>query len=1026
MNLDDSLDNNQTNSFAAGMTLPSWRKQFPNGVVPVDKAVAICKQIASALDAAHSSGGAYGFIRPSCVLVDESKGTVAVSISNTVPADSASDSRFYLAPEQWKGEAADGKTDQYALACIFYELLSGDVPFSDAFETDDADLIRRAVVCTAPDRLPMLSKSAEVALMKALSKKREKRFESCKKFTDALSSGNCGGPRRAGFVLIGLAVFAGVAAVLAYSHVKFNRTEGDEEAEVEADQVLDPVESAGNSEETDGSKVISASELSKAEEPQKTEENGKTEVTEAAKPDTSANSDTEEDIHSVDLTEEDLTDKPKCSLVIPDNYPRICRRFATLVSGRHLLQKPLDGSVSAQAWTNYISYMDYDRSYFTQQDIDSFEPWRMKMTSDLQNGNLDFAIKVFETLKKRVSERTAYTKTLLETNFDFSVEESYTWKRKDLPWCKDAEEQNELWRKRIKNEILAKIVSKDYAVSNKTEKAEIAETNSVASVSSVSTNDAQSVTNSVDLSPEAFVRKRYEQYNIVIQDSDSEWLIQRYLNAFAAAYDPHSSYMAPAAVDDFNIDMNLTLAGIGATLTSEDGAAKIVEIIPGSPAARDTRDIRLRKNDKIIGVGQGDGPIEDIIHQPLSKIVKRIRGPKGTKVVLNVISASDPSGSTTRKVDIVRDDIKLEEQAATGRVIRVASKLPDGSTNGASRAFGYVHLPTFYGSMTTDYKDPNFRSCTFDIMKIVSRINPEIEGLILDLRGNGGGSLREAVTLAGSFIRMGPIVIVRELGNTSALPDRDPAIGFRKPMIVMVDRASASASEIVAAALQDYGRALIVGDHKTHGKGSVQTVMPLIAADESYGSLRLTCATFHRIDGGSTQLKGVESDIILPSTLEYLDIGEDKLPNAMPWTQVPPAHYRQVYALSRYIPTLRTNAMERLANDAEYQKHLRIVEHVRDVSERTSVPLCYKDRYELFEAEDKLNKAEGLESEDDGEDDDSAEEKQKKEPEDGIGKDIVLRATVDILKDLVDIQGETGISASADEDPSDWLFKFFK
>ena len=739
------------------------------------------------------------------------------------------------------------------------------------------------------------------------------------------------------------------------------------------------------------------------------------------------------DIHTVDLVEEEA----RGGLVIPENYPRICRRFAQLVSARHLLQKPMDEVVSAQAWTNYIAMLDYDRSYFTQADIDSFEPHRLTMCKELNEGNLEFAISAFEVLRDRVAERTAYTKELLETNFDFSVEESYTWKRKDAPWCKDQAEQNELWRLRIKNEILSRIIARDYAASNKTETA----TNTLVSVTNAlpaatnallsATNSTSSVTNSVDLSPEAFVRKRYEQYNIIIQDSDAESLIQRYLNAFAAAYDPHSGYMAPAAVDDFNIDMNLTLAGIGATLQAEDGTAKIVEIMPGSPASRDTRDIRLQKNDRIIGVGQGDGPVEDIVHQPLSKIVKRIRGPKGTKVVLQVISASDPSGSTTRLVDLIRDDIKLEEQAATGRVIRVESKLPkkaDGKSKNAvegddnTRAFGYVRLPTFYGSMTTDYRDPNFRSCTVDIMKIVSRMNPQVEGLVLDLRDNGGGSLREAVTLAGSFIRMGPVVIVREVSNTSVLPDVDPAIGFRKPMVVLVNRTSASASEIVAAALQDYGRAVIIGDHMTHGKGSVQTVMPLLPADESYGSLRLTCATFHRINGGSTQLKGVASDIILPSTLEYLDIGEDKLPNAMPWTQVPPAQFRPVYGLAKLIPTLREKAMERLANDAEYQKHLRVVEHVRDVSERTSVPLCYKDRYALFEAEDKLNKAEGLDDEDE-----SAEpKKEEKDPDDGIGSDIVLRASLDILADLVDMQGDSGIAAPSDVDPSDWLFKFFK
>lgn len=747
-----------------------------------------------------------------------------------------------------------------------------------------------------------------------------------------------------------------------------------------------------------------------------------------------------------DTTGGSSVEKPaKDKLAIPANYPRICRRYAQLLSSRHFLQKPLDEKISAQAWTNFISYLDYDRSYFLQADIDSFEPWRLKLSACLEKGDFEFPLKVFKRYRQRVSERTDFSEKLLDKGFDFTIEEDYVWKRKDAPWPADAKEQDDLWRRRVKNDVLARMIVRDYAESNKVAKA--SSTNALPAVASnrvasaalpakaAPTNavPALAPTNAIpdmDLSPDAFVRKRYRQFQIIISDADAEWVLQRYLSAFAAAYDPHTAYMAPAAVDDFNIDMNLTLCGIGATLTAEDGAAKIVEIIPGSPAGRDTRDIRLKKNDKIIGVGQGDGPIEDVIHQPLDKIVKRIRGKKGTKVVLQVVSASDPSGAAPRLIDLIRDDIKLEEQAATGMVIRVSSPYtPSAPAKAPSevrpndgerkRAFGVIRLPTFYGSMTSDFNDPNFRSCTFDIMKIISKMNHEIEGLVLDLRGNGGGSLREAVTLAGSFIRMGPIVIVQEIGVASALPDRDPAIGFRKPMIVLVDRASASASEIVAAALQDYGRAVIVGDHKTHGKGSVQTILPLMASDPSYGSIRLTCAKFFRINGGSTQLHGVESDIVLPSTLEYLDIGEDKLPNAMPWTSIRPSRYSSVYNIKPIISKLATNAFARLAGDKEYQDHLELVDHVKEISERTSVPLSYAARYKLFAAEQEMDKADDLAEEEEGDGDKAAEA-------DWTEGDVVLRATLDILADLVDIQGASGISASDELVPPDWLFKLFQ
>lgn len=705
----------------------------------------------------------------------------------------------------------------------------------------------------------------------------------------------------------------------------------------------------------------------------------------------------------------------KGDIVIPANAKRLCKRYATFLQTKHLNRKSFDQDVSAQAWTNFFSHLDYDRSYFLQSDLDAFESHRLTLCDELVNGDLTFATNVFSVFRKRMTERLAFAEALIDdaTNIDYTVDEEYTWKRKDMPWPQSQEEQDELWRKRIKNELLARIVSRDFnaaktneveaaGATNVADVAEAATTNAVAAAEAASTNATETAEAEVaddddyeeeELTPDAFVRKRYKQYATIIADADADWLIERYLNAFAAIYDPHTNYMAPASAEDFNIDMNLKLCGIGATLQADDGTAKVVEIIPGSPASRDTREIRLRKNDRIIGVGQGDGPIEDIVHLPLSKIVKRIRGEKGTKVVLHVISASDPSGSTTRKVDIIRDEIKLEEQAATGHVVRVSAPL-----DGKERAFGVVKLPMFYGSNTTNPRDPNFRSCTYDVTKCIAGMGPSIKGLVLDLRGNGGGSLREAVSLAGSFFSTGPVVLVKDPGNVGALPDTDPAIAFSKPMVVLVDRASASASEIVAAALQDYGRAVVVGDSKTHGKGSVQTVMPLMAADDSYGTLKITCAEFYRVTGGSTQLEGVHSDIVLPSLLEYLDIGEDKYPNALPYSQIARSRFNEVCDLGKIIPGLAKASSARTATNEEYQAHMKIVEHMKDVSERKSMPLAYDKRYAICEAEDNINKLQ-----------DRLEDEEDEAPEDGIGKDVVLREALNILSDLVDVQGDNAI-----------------
>lgn len=681
------------------------------------------------------------------------------------------------------------------------------------------------------------------------------------------------------------------------------------------------------------------------------------------------------------------------------HYAEVTRQFVRLLPAAHLLQHPLNDAISARAWTNYLASLDYDRAYFLQSDIDAFAAQRESLDDALKAGDLQFAFDVFRVYRERLAERQVCVTNLLSAGFDFSVPESYAWRRKDAPWPADRAAQDELWRLRVKNEYLAYVISRDeFGVTNVP--AGTAPTNGVASAavtnrppvaSAAATNGlaAASAPPPAPPTPAEFVAKRYRQFQIVIDDSDADWVLQRFLGAVAAAYDPHSTYMAPAAVEDFNIDMNLTLCGIGALLTPEDGTAKIQEIIPGGPAARDTREIRLRPGDKIIGVGQGDKDIEDVLHLPLSQTVRKIRGPKGTTVVLNVISASDPSGLSVRLVDLVRDDVRLEEQAATSRVERVTL------TNGAVRALGLVKLPAFYGSVNQRPGDPGFRSSALDVGRCLAELNTAgAEGLLLDLRNNGGGSLREAIMLAGMFIRTGPIVQVREIGQIQVLPDRDPAVAYRRPVVVLVNRISASASEIVAGALQDYGRAVIVGDSSTHGKGSVQTILQLGSA-KNLGSLKVTAANYYRISGASTQLRGVVPDIILPSVLDHLDLGEDKLPNAMPWTRVPAADYQPIAKLSTYVPALaQASAIRRAANPA-FVRHLQLVDHAEAMQARTELPLQIELRRQLARAEHELRRAAA--AADEGADEDASP---------STADDAVLQEALRILSDLVDLQGK--------------------
>ncbi|MBP5511566.1 MAG: carboxy terminal-processing peptidase [Kiritimatiellae bacterium] len=682
-------------------------------------------------------------------------------------------------------------------------------------------------------------------------------------------------------------------------------------------------------------------------------------------------------------------------------YGEILEKMARVLPGMHLSHQKLDDSVSCKAWTNLITSFDFDHSYFLQEDLDRFAGMELKIDDAVQSGDVSFGYEIYRLFQKRLDERYTFVTNMLAHPISFNEEESYTWKRKNAPWPADPAEQDDLWRRRIKNELLISRLSRELDIanaSNKTDKAAAA-TNATGQTST---------TNAPAPTIEENIAAKYKQYKMIIDDLDEESILQRYLGAVAMAYDPHSDYMSPMRKEDFDIDMNLTLCGIGAQLRSEDGAAMIMEIIPGSPAERDKRPCRLVKGDKVIGVGQGDEEIVNTLHWPLNKVVRKIRGKKGTKVVLKVIPASDPSGNSTKRVDLIREEIKLEEQAATGRVERVTLK--DGSV----RSLGYVRLPTFYGTMDKRYGQPGFRSATVDVAKQIASFNSvNVSGLVLDLRNNGGGSLREAIDLVGLFVRSGPAVQVAERSQLGALPIRNAysAMAFRKPVVVMINRASASASEIVAAALQDYGRAVIVGDSQSHGKGTVQSVMSL--GKPEYGSIKVTTASFFRINGSSTQIKGVRSDIVIPSLLDGLDMmGEDKLPGALPWSKVRAALYMPVGDVQKFVPRLKELSAERLSHNERYIRYTRYTRRVREANERTEVPLEIEARRKLMKHENELRKLE------------EAEEEQEKKKGDGEN-DVILGETLNILSDLVDLQGDGDIPLENEGDLRSRMLRIF-
>lgn len=725
------------------------------------------------------------------------------------------------------------------------------------------------------------------------------------------------------------------------------------------------------------------------------------------------------------------------------DFGAVARTLFEVIPSTHLLREPMDEAKSARAWTNYLGSLDYERLYFRQEDIDAFDRHRLTLGDELKAGDVSFAASAYAVYLQRVEERVGVVESLLAQPFDFSVHETYQWKRREAPWAANREEQDDLWRRRVKNEVLARRINRESKVQaaqatvpdtvpdtpqntgmdpSKDAGADAAAPRPDLPAPAPETAPAPAQAGVVgvedegeSLTDEAFVLKRYQRFLGTLKDNDAEDPMSRFLGAVAMAFDPHTSYMSPASLEDFGINMQLSLQGIGAQLRPEDGTARVVEIIPGGPADRDTRDIRLVPGDRIIGVAQGDGPMVDTLHWPLYKAVRQIRGPKGTKVVLLVQPASDPSGSTTKRVDLIRDEVKLEEQAATSSLETV------NDTAGKPRKLGIIRLPTFYSSMGGMNSDATPRSASLDIARLLAELNIEsIEGLVLDLRGNGGGALKEAIDLVGLFIRTGPVVLVKEGTRIHTLPDQDPAVAFRKPMVVLIDRLSASASEIVAGALQDYGRAIVVGDSRSHGKGTVQQILPL-DEDGQLGSIKITNASFYRINGSSTQVRGVASDIRVPSVFDYFaDLGEDKLPNAIPWTSVRAAVFRPVADLVPTLDSLRKRSQDRLATDERWQRHARRLQRIETVQNLAAVPLQIDERRAFARDERELEEVEAqLEEEGSSRKDREAVRR---------ANDVVLDEGLRILIDFIDVHGPLqSLQAPSVQPGTDTLFdRFFR
>ncbi|MDZ3823392.1 MAG: carboxy terminal-processing peptidase [Pseudoxanthomonas sp.] len=571
----------------------------------------------------------------------------------------------------------------------------------------------------------------------------------------------------------------------------------------------------------------------------------------------------------------------------------------------HYRALPLDDELSSTIFDSYLKSLDSDRLFLLQADVEEFERHRYRLDDAIRNQALDAPFAMFNRYIERVGERTAHARALLREGFDFEVEERYDYDRTDVAWAASAEELDEIWRKRVKNDWLRlRLAGKR----------------------------APDIVDTLD--------KRYQRYADRIAEIDSEDVFQTFINAYAGAIEPHTSYLAPRSADAFEIQMSLSLEGIGAVLQRDDEYTLIRSVVPGGPADR----AGLKPGDRIMAVGQdGEGPMVDVIGWRLDDTVALIRGPKDSTVRLDVVPVQASIDTRPTRMAIVRQRVKLEEQAAKKRVIEV-----DG--DGVGRRIGVIELATFYQDFEARRRgEPDYRSATRDVAKLLAELREEgVDGVVLDLRNNGGGSLDEATELTGLFIDQGPVVQVRNAqGRVDVNRDRRPGRAWDGPLAVLVNRVSASASEIFAAAIQDYGRGLVIGE-PTYGKGTVQN---LISLDQlsgrdgaRHGQLKFTTAQFFRINGGSTQVKGVTPDIQFPVSLDAEDYGEGTYDNALPWMQIDAAKYQAVADLSPLLAPLQARHRIRIAEDEEFRFWQEDIAEYRRQREERSVSLVERER----------------------------------------------------------------------------------
>ena len=618
---------------------------------------------------------------------------------------------------------------------------------------------------------------------------------------------------------------------------------------------------------------------------------------------------------------------------------KIARVVGFLLSQTHFKRAPLDDDISAMFLRKYMESLDYSRMVFLQPDYEEFEAkYGMLLDNLTKRGDVSPAFEIHKRYFTRLKTAHSWLSEIIWNDFDFSIDESFTPNRTKSDWPATEAEAHDLWRKRVKYEVLGTRLAKRRGVEAMKAKANNGEVVKKADGTPVKPYDIKA--------EKEKILRRYERFLRVRTEMDSGDVLQVYLTALSNGYDPHSDYFSPLEAENFEINnIKLSLTGIGARLQWDDGYTKLIELVPGGPAIRSKK---LKPGDRIIAVAQGeDGEPLDVIEMELDKVVDKIRGEKGTLVRLTIIPADAADESETNEVRLIRDKINLTDSLAKGQVIDYPQE------DGSRPRLGVIDLPQFY------------ENCARDVAMILKRFKEEkVSGIVLDLRRNGGGLLPEAVKLAGLFIEQGPMVqVIDSRRRKQVLQDNDTNIGYDGPMVVLVGKLSASASEIVAAALQAYGRALTVGSLSTHGKGTVQTVMPLnnwVRLPDS-GKLKLTVSKFYRVIGSTTQKQGVTPDIILPTPYDYMEIGEATLPNCLEADHTQKLDFRGLNRVAMHIAPLAKRSNARINQDQDFAYILKDIETLKERLKNKSVSLSERKR--LAEKDEEKTKREARKKE---------------------------------------------------------------